>query len=241
MAIKRPIAITAAVLVGWVMQPTPAAAAEPQDISPPSGRIPSVYLGPRMLDPVEHRIGTRIAAVELTGIDGKPYPLYTSDSRRGTVIVVRDPQCPVSQRYGPRIKRLAEQYAGDFRFVFIYPNVDLDAASRAADARMLDVPGIFAQRGSFALAEALGVTSTGDVFILDASHRLSYRGAVDDQFGLGYTRDVPTANYLRNALDQIRAGHPVSVPATSAPGCYIDADPANDRLIPAVPGGHLLS
>lgn len=216
-------------------------AAEPAEIYPPSGRVPVVHLGPRMLDPVEHRIGTEVGDLELTGIDGKQHRLYETESEHGTVVIVRDPECPVSKRYGPRIKRMATQYEGAFRFVFIYPNVDLTAEQRAEDARMLGVQGIYAQRGSFALAEALGVNSTGDVFVLDDQHRLRYRGAVDDQYGLGYTRDVPTTHYLRNALDEMREHRPVGVPATSAPGCYIDADPNMDRQIPLVPGDHLLS
>ena len=220
---------------------TPLGAAELEEISPPAGRTPAVSLGPRELDPVTQRIGRTIPDTELMGIDGRVHRLHETTGRLGTVVVVRDPECPVSRRYGPRIKRLAGTYAEDFHFVFIYPSVDLTASQRADDARMFGLKGLYADRGSFALAELLGVTSTGDVFVLDRAHRLSYRGAVDDQYGLGYTRDLPTAHYLRNALDDLRQSRPVRVPATSAPGCYIDADPAKDRLMPAVPGGHLLS
>ncbi|MDJ0738436.1 MAG: hypothetical protein QNJ91_01890 [Gammaproteobacteria bacterium] len=210
-------------------------------ISPPSGRAPTVHLGPRLLDPAEHQIGKQIPDTPFTGVDGRAHRLFDDAGRRGTVVIVRDPACPVSQRYGPRIKQLAERYGDDFSFVYIYPSTDLTAEERADDARAIGLPGQFAVRGSFVLAEVLGVASTGDVFVLDDARRLRYRGAVDDQFGVGYTRDFPTAHYLRNALDDVRSGRPVDTPATSAPGCYIDADPLKDRLIPSVPGGHLLS
>lgn len=242
MAIERLIGVTSlAYVLSTAAIASDAVKDDPIDISPPSGRIPSVYLGPRMLDPVEHRIGQAIDNHELTGIDGAVRRLHKASGERGTVVVVRDPECPVSQRYGPRIKRLATQFADGFGFVFIYPNVDLSAEQRAQDAGSLGVDGTYTQRGSFTLAESLGVNSTGDVFVLDAQHRLRYRGAVDDQYGLGYTRDFPTAHYLRNALDDLSAGRPVSTPATSAPGCYIDADHAKDQLLPQVPGDHLLS
>ena len=230
---------SAAVLVSAVS--VEAAHLDLEEITPPAGRTPAVSLGPQLLDPAEQRIGETVPDVELKGIDGHAYHLHETTGRLGTVVVVRDPECPVSKRYGPRIKRLAGTYAADFRFVFIYPSVDLTAEERVSDARMFDLRGVFAERGSFALAEQLGVTSTGDVFVLDREHRLSYRGAVDDQYGLGYTRDVPTAHYLRNALDDLQSSRPVRVPATSAPGCYIDADPAKDHLMPSVPAGHLLS
>ena len=210
-------------------------------IESPGDRMPTVHLGPRLLDPAEHRIGKQMPDTPFTGVDGAAHRLFDDAGRRGTVVIVRDPACPVSQRYGPRIKQLAERYRDDFRFVYIYPSVDLTAEERADDARAIGLPGQFAARGSFVLAEMLGVASTGDVFVLDDAHRLRYRGAVDDQFGVGYTRDFPTAHYLRNALDDMRSGRPVATPATSAPGCYIDADPLNDRLIPPVPAGHLLS
>ena len=156
--------------------------------------------------------------------------------------MVRDPGCPVSRRYGPRISQLARHYAAaGFGFVFIYPRADLTAEQRLQDAATLAIPGIYAEHGSFALAEQLGVKSTGDVFVLDAEHRLRYRGAVDDQFGIGYTKDFPTSHYLRNAMYAVLHGDVVAVPATSAPGCYIDADPEQDRVFPPLPEGYILS
>jgi hypothetical protein len=178
----------------------------------------------------------------LAGIDGNPHRLYERNSTHGTVVVVRDPACPVSRRYGPRIAELAEHFGQrGFAFVFIYPSVDLNHAQRVSDARTLGIDGIYAERGSFALAEYLGVKSTGDVFVLDRERRIRYRGAIDDQFGLGYTRDAPTSHYLRNALEDVHADRPVRIPATAAPGCYVDADPAFDLQMPQLPAGHLLS
>jgi len=218
------------------------AVAEHAHIEVPSGRTPAVHLSPRRLSEQESGIGLRIPDLPLTGVDGTAHTLYAQKGARGTVVVVRDPACPVSRRYGPRISEIASHFERrGFSFVFIYPSVDLDHAQRTEDARTLNVDGIYAERGSFALAEHLGVKSTGDVFVLDSQGRIRYRGAVDDQFGLGYTRDAPTSHYLRNALEAVQADRPVRIPATAAPGCYIDADPAFDLQIPQLPGEHLLS
>ena len=81
----------------------------------------------------------------------------------------------------------------------------------------------------------------GEVFVLDTGHRLRFRGAVDDQYGLGYTKDVATRHYLRHALDALIEGEPVQTPATSAPGCVIDADPEKDRLFQPVADGQMIS
>ncbi|MGB5465737.1 MAG: hypothetical protein WBM84_06605 [Sedimenticolaceae bacterium] len=220
----------------------PGAAAQPGPIAPPAGRTPSIWLGPKPLSAAEAGIGQRVQATDLRDINGQIHRLFERPGRAGTVVVVRDPGCPVSRRYGPRITQLATQYAtAGFRFVFIYPRADLTTEQRLRDAATLAIPGIYAERGSFALAEQLGVKSTGDVFVLDAEHRLRYRGAVDDQFGIGYTQDFPTSHYLRNAMDSILHGDAVAVPATSAPGCYIDADPEQDRVFPPLPEGYILS
>jgi hypothetical protein len=218
------------------------ATSAPAPIKAPTDRTPAVWLAPAMLEPADVGIGGRIHDLQLQGIGGESLHLADTGGRRGTVVVVRDPECPVSRRYGPRITAMARQFGdGGFGFVFIYPNAELDRGQRLEDARRLGIPGTYVERGSFALAEALDVKSTGEVFVLDADRRLRYRGAVDDQYGLGYTRDAPTRHYLRNALDAVRGGDEVTIPATSAPGCFIDADPSKDGLLPPLPGGQMLS
>jgi len=231
-------ALTAVIYLGI----STAAPAEPLAISPPGDRVPAVWLGPQVLDPGEAGVGKQIPDLPVHGIDGRDHSLHLADGRRGTVVVVRDPECPVSRRYGPRITKLASYYTGaGFGFVFIYPNETLSSEQRRKDRQTLGIPGIYVDRGSFSVAEALGVKSTGDVFVLDADFRVQYRGAVDDQYGLGYTRDIPTRHYLRNALDAMRDGREIRTPATAAPGCFIDADPAKDGLIELLPIGQMLS
>ncbi len=44
-----------------------------------------------------------------------------------------------------------------------------------------------------------------------------------------------------DALDALQHGLEVSTPATTASGCYIDADLAKDRLLPGLPGGQMMS
>ena len=101
----------------------------------------------------------------------------------------------------------------------------------AGDAAGFDGPAVFVKGDNTRLAAELGVNSTGDVFVLDAQQRLRYRGAVDQQYGIGYTRDFPSRSLLRNALDAVIEGRPIAVPATTAPGCHIDADPSGEKKL----------
>jgi hypothetical protein len=164
-------------------------------------------------------------------LNGRRSSLHEIAGEQGTVVVVRDPECPVSIRYGPRIADMARYYsARNFSFVFIYLNESLDTSILEKDADSLQVSAYKVGKGSFALAHELGVKSTGEVFVLDAEHRLVYRGAIDDQYGFGYTQDAPTHYYLRNALEAELKQWPIAVPATLAPGCAIDADPEKDNF-----------
>ena len=195
-------------------------------IEPPEGREPTDWMGPQSLNPSEAGIGRRIPDQVLGTVFGAGASLHDLGGERGTVILVRDPECPVSRVYGPRQARLAREYQPrGFHFVVLYLNDLLAPEAIASDAAGFDGPVVFIRGHAFDLARALGVQSTGDVFVLDADQRLVFRGAVDDQYGIGFTREVVTRRYLGSALDALLQGQPVPVPATTAPGCLIDAAP----------------
>ena len=46
------------------------------------------------------------------------------------------------------------------------------------------------------LTAAFGATATTEVIVLDAARTVLYRGAIDDQYGLGYALDAPAHEYL---------------------------------------------
>ncbi|HZY89933.1 MAG TPA: hypothetical protein VFE78_34240, partial [Gemmataceae bacterium] len=70
-------------------------------------------------------------------------------------------------------------------------------------------------------ADALGARRTPEAFLLDAKHVLRYRGRIDDQYGVGTRRDAPTCRDLKQALDELLAGKPVTTATTDVPGCLI--------------------
>ena len=199
------------------------------------------WLGVEVVRPEVGLIGKQLDDLSFHDLQGKPSSLYKVAGEKGTVVVVRDPRCPVSRRYGPRIAGMGREFSREgFAFVFIYLNETPDRAALVQDANSLDLTaGVMVGKGSFLLAQALGVKSTGDVFVLDDEQRLIYRGAIDDQYGFGYTQEAPTHYYLRNALEAELKGWPVSPAATLAPGCHIDADPEKDDLLPDPADGML--
>lgn len=206
-------------------------------VHPLEDRDSTDWIGPQPVDAKAAGIGRLVPDMSLEQVFGGPVSLHASAGSNGTVVVVRDPECPVSHAYGPRLARYARQYhAQGFNFLVLYMNDMIGPTAIAADASGFAGPAVFINGDTAEFAKQLGVQSTGDVFVLDADQRLVYRGAVDDQYGLGYTREVPTHRLLERALDALLQGRPVATPATTAPGCYIDTDPLSEpQLLPWSP------
>jgi hypothetical protein len=68
-------------------------------------------------------------------------------------------------------------------------------------------------------AEAIAI-STKDWTIL-------YRGAIDDQLGIGTKKPKPTAKYLEAALTEFLAGKEISTPRSTVAGCLISFEKAS--------------
>ena len=68
---------------------------------------------------------------------------------------------------------------------------------------------------------AYGAKTTPHMFVIDGKGMLVYAGAIDDKPSTD-PADVKTArNYVAAALDELRAGKPVSVASTTAYGCGV--------------------
>ncbi len=165
-----------------------------------------------MLRPAEFKIGTRIT------LD----PAWKHDPKaKATVLALVSTTCPVSKRYVPELIRLANTLAPqgvEFHFL---------TTTKTEDPSTLKLPGQVHAGENTALLAALGATCSTDTFVLDAAQTLIYRGAINDQYGLGYNKPEPTQHYLADAISAALAQREASLSATEAPGCALD--------LPAVP------
>jgi hypothetical protein len=114
------------------------------------------------------------------------------------VVAFSGPDCPVSKLYKPRLDRLSRDYAPKAVRVLTVSSTD---------------------RGFVAL---FGPDRTTEAFVVDSKATLRYRGAVDDQYGIGYAKAAPSANYLVDAIEALLAGKLPPVAATEAPGCLVE-------------------
>jgi mono/diheme cytochrome c family protein len=214
---------------GSPVDPGPSSAAEP----PPAFTPPdSPRQAPRPLRPADGGIGRRISDCTLTDLDGKTHALAGLCGKKATVIALVSPSCPVGKRYTPELVRMekARGAAEGIAYVFIAPNKEDTAAALKACGFSSPV----LRDESHVLLRDLGARVSTDVFVLDAARTLCYRGAIDDRYGLGYSRETARVRYLEDALAAVVAGRPVDVSATEAPGCDLTPEAL---AAPAAPTG----
>ncbi len=68
------------------------------------------------------------------------------------------------------------------------------------DGRELSFPIVM--DGQQVLADRLGATRTPEVVVLDHDRVIRYRGRIDDQYGVGVSKQKATEEYLTTAIEQ---------------------------------------
>lgn len=71
------------------------------------------------------------------------------------------------------------------------------------------------------VGRAYGAKTTPHIFIIDASGKVVYQGAIDDKPTADPADIASSKNYVRQALGELAAGQPVSENATKAYGCSV--------------------
>jgi len=159
----------------------------------------------------------------LADTDGAQHALPADPAPPATVVVVTCNHCPYVIAWNPRLRAVAEDYAPHgVRFLAVNAN---DAARYPADSpaamkrfvRDQSWPIPYLHDATQEVARALLAEVTPHVFVLDADHRLRYRGAPDAD----HNDESQGAKWLRDALDAVLSGEDPD-PADTAPrGCSV--------------------
>lgn len=199
------------------------AAGSPGGPIKPASEDPSFKEAPQILKAGGHGVGRMVEDVALTTAEGKELKLSAAAGKNGLVIAFFSASCPISGKLAPETARLEkdlqEQGVG-LLLVNAPPVQKKEEAAKFITAHALkSLVGFDAESK---LARALAATTTTEVFLLDATRTLFYRGALNDQYGLGYAKDKPARHYLRDAVAAMLADRPADIAATTAPGCALD-------------------
>jgi hypothetical protein len=183
----------------------------------------AVRQAPRVLNAKDRNINRLVPNVEFQDVAGKTHRLGDLAKLKGLLIAVTSTSCPISRKYFPTLVQLARQQTADgLAVVLVNPiATDKPEAIRAA-AIELGASGIYVHDSKNNLSRALQLTSTADAVLIDAARTVRYHGAVDDQYGFGYSLAAPRTTYLAAAIDEYRKGQPIAIAATEAPGCLLD-------------------
>lgn len=178
-------------------------------------------------------VGRMLADVPFTDLTGKPHQLTEVSGAQGVVIAMSSTTCPISKRYLPALRKLEQTLAAEGLSLIV---VNAMAGEKTEEIKtQLKEAGLispYCHDQAGILARALGARTTAEVFLLDARRTLRYRGALDDQYGLDYSRERPSRHYLAEAIAEMLAHRPVSLAATTAPGCELDLRPTTGPASP---------
>lgn len=181
-------------------------------------------------DPAAAGVGALVRIEQVTDIDGTTHDVKALARKGGVVFVMTSTTCPLSRKYAPAVGRLAQATAKEGIALVV---VDVQGADTAEELRSFadayGLTGILVHDPKRQVAATLGATTTTETFLLDPARTLVYRGAIDDQYGIGTARDAPQQRWLADAITALRSGETPEVRATSAPGCALDVGNAPSR------------
>lgn len=155
-------------------------------------------------------------------IDGQPVAVPGESPARLSVVCFLGAECPMARSYAMRLSELARLYKDQgVQFIGVNSNRQDSIADirEYADSLSVEFP-IVHDKGNV-IADKFQAIRTPEVFVIDASGKLQYKGRIDDQYAPGIVKSTATRQDLKLAIDELLAGKPVTVRETTALGCII--------------------
>ena len=163
-------------------------------------------------------IGTIIDDFKLPDADGAEHSLKSLTGKNGAVIIFVATKCPVSNAYNDRMEKLAQDYkAKGINVIGINSNNTEPASEVKSHAGEKHLTFAILKDDGNKIADRLGATRTPEAYVINAGGKLVYHGRIDNSQN---TANI-TANDLREALDELLAGKPVTKTGGAAFGCTI--------------------
>ena len=172
--------------------------------------------------------GQPAPAFTLTDLSGKPVNL--ADYKGRTVVLEwHNFACPFVQKHyrSGNMQSLQKKYANDVVWLAVN-STNKSASDYTAPATLASqlkdfgaAPARYLMDDPGTMGRAYGAKTTPHMFVIDPQGKVVYNGAIDDRRSTN-PEDVKGAkNYVVAALDELKAGKPVSTASTTPYGCTV--------------------
>lgn len=178
-------------------------------------------------------VGEEAPAFTLKSAEGSDVTLAEF---KGKIVVLEwfNRECPFVRKHydSKNMQGLQKEMAGkDVVWLTVNSSAEGKQGHETADsakeivAKEDAAPAHFLLDADGKVGRAYNATTTPHMFVIDKEGKLAYAGAIDDKAS-AYTSDIEGAkNYVRQAVEELEAGKPVSEASTKSYGCgvkYVD-------------------
>ncbi|MEC8337334.1 MAG: redoxin family protein [Planctomycetota bacterium] len=175
------------------------------------------------------RQSNNIESISLEKINGEMQSVGTLSDKPYLAVIFLGTECPLVKIYLPKLGMISESFQDLVDVIGVNANSQdtRKEVNTFVKNNKISFPVYKDPKGQ--LATALGATRTPEALIINRQGDILYRGRIDDQYGVGYARDAPGKEYLKEAFKQLRQGQPISIPRTEAVGCFIGRNYSSHR------------
>ncbi|MCH6258203.1 redoxin domain-containing protein [Puniceicoccaceae bacterium K14] len=160
-------------------------------------------------------------------LEGRAIDPFEASSAKVIVFVFLAEECPIANRYVPRLNRYAAKYGAggvSFRAVYADEKLSVERIQKHQKDYSLEMP-VLRDVDKWLVAKT-GVKVTPEAAVYNRSesglYELVYLGRIDDQYqDFGKWRREPNKKELEEVLDALLDGEILAFRETRAIGCYI--------------------
>lgn len=152
-------------------------------------------------------------------VDDRPVQAGKSP-KRGLVVVFLSAVCPCSNSHLVELKSLSKDFS-DFDFVGIHSNTTESQEVTATYFKTANLPFPVVRDSGTKLADEFKALKTPHAFVVLKDGTTAYQGGVSSS---RHFDDKTDRKYLREALNDLAAGHKVKTPEGRTLGCVISRE-----------------
>ena len=167
-------------------------------------------------------LNKKIRDITFWPLNSLSFRLSELKEKKGFVLVMREKDCPISEKYGGRLKEMEEEYSKKgIQFIYVYVGQVRPHEMARADLKNFGFKSPYVVDLKQRIINILSAETTGDVFVLTPERKVIYRGPLDDQYYVLKKRIKAKKHYVRDVLGGLLKGKELKPRELPAPGCII--------------------